>query len=136
MRHKPAPYFLWWILLALLFCSLPAFAVTIEKPLPDQTQEARARHIFTELRCVVCEGQALADSDTELARQMRLKVRDMVSSGSDDNEVLDYFTEHYGASVRMSPPIKSRYVFIWLAPAFILLASIIILVHMTRRKPV
>ena len=133
MSNKPVPYLFWWILIAVAFCALPLFAATIEPPLKDPAQEARALHLFDELRCVVCAGQSLADSDTALAGQMRTHVRNMVRSGQNDEAILDYFTQTYGPSVRMSPPFSGSNAIIWLTPLLLLLFGAGVLWRLSRR---
>ena len=133
MSNKPFPYLFWWILIAVAFCSLPLFAASIEKPLPDLRQEQRARALFGELRCVVCAGQALSDSDATLAVQMRGKVRSMVAEGQSDAAILSYFTDTYGPSVRMSPPFAGMATIIWLTPPLLLCMGLWFILRMRRR---
>ena len=134
MSHKPIPYVFWWLLIAAMFCALPLMAATIERPLPDATQESRARALFGELRCVVCAGQSIADSDTTLATQMRAHVREMVGEGNTDAQVLEYFTDHYGVSVRMSPPLHGDGAWIWAIPLLLLALGAGVLWHTQRGR--
>jgi cytochrome c-type biogenesis protein CcmH len=107
--------------LALLFLlCVPAFAATIERPLPDPALERQAQHLFAELRCVVCEGQALAESDAALARQMRSEIRDMVAGGKSENDVLDYFRARYGDRILLNPPLGRATALLWLGPVLLL----------------
>lgn len=100
-----------------------AHAASIERPLADAAQEETARHIFSELRCVVCEGQSLSDSDATLAAQMRAHVRELVAEGKTEPEVLDYFRTRYGEQILMTPPVEGTTALLWLAPLMLLTAG-------------
>jgi cytochrome c-type biogenesis protein CcmH len=108
--------------LALMVCLWVglAQAATIETPLPDAAQEAQARALFRELRCVVCEGQAVADSDAVLAAQMRAQVRLLLAEGKTPDHVLIYFRERYGDEILLTPRLQSHTALLWLAPLLIL----------------
>lgn len=104
--------------------STAALAITLDTPLPDAAQEAQARVIFEELRCVVCEGQSLAESNAALAVQMRVHVREMVHAGKREPEILAFFRERYGDTILMQPPVTVRTVALWLSPfAFLMLGG-------------
>jgi cytochrome c-type biogenesis protein CcmH len=90
--------------------------VTVEQPIKDPAQERIAQAVFHALKCVVCEGQALSESDAPLAHQMREEIRRMVAQGKSKAEVLDYFTARYGQEVLLSPPLSTSTVLLWLAP--------------------
>ncbi len=110
-------------LLTLLCLSIasPAFAASIERPLPDAAQEQQAEAVFHELRCVVCEGQSVADSDATLAAQMRAEVRTRIAAGDTPDAVLAYFKANYGAQILMTPPLESSTALLWLAPLLLLI---------------
>lgn len=134
MSHRPFPYLFWWILIAVAFCSLPLLAAPVDSALADPQQEQRAQALFGELRCVVCAGQSLADSNATLAVQMRAHLRGMVAEGQSDAQVLQYFTETYGPSVRMAPPFAGVASIIWLTPGIVLLIGILILWRLSRKR--
>ena len=98
-----------------------AAAAIIEQPLQDPTQEQTARTIFHDLRCVVCEGQSLAESDAPLAGQMRAHVRSLVAEGKSPDEIRDFFRARYGEQILMRPPVGGRTALLWLAPLLLLL---------------
>lgn len=125
-------------LLTLLFCLAAhgAFAVTIEQPLADPAQEATAQATFRELKCVVCEGQALGESDAPLAQQMRAEVRGMVGEGKSEAEVLAFFRAHYGERILLNPPVEPVTFLLWLMPLILLLVGAgILLGHVKRGRP-
>lgn len=113
MRHS------FLTLTLLLFANL-AQAASIEQPLADTQQEQMAREIIGDLRCVVCEGQSLADSDAALARQMRAQVRKRIADGESRSEVLAFFRSHYGDEILMQPPLHKQTLLLWLAPLLLL----------------
>ncbi len=124
---------------SIIFCcalliSIAAHAVTIETPLPDASQERTARALFTELRCVVCEGQSVADSDAVLAAQMRAQVREQVAAGKSRAEILAFFRERYGEHILMTPPLNPSTILLWFAPLILILFGIVALRRVTTTK--
>lgn len=109
-----------WLLLAALVISAPAFAITVEKPLPKAEQERRAQHIFAALKCVVCEGQPLAESDAELAIDMRHTIREKVARGESTQTIIGYFEARYGEAILMRPPVSQHTLPLWLMPLLLL----------------
>jgi cytochrome c-type biogenesis protein CcmH len=107
----------------------------VEIPLQDQAQEQRARDLFRELRCEVCAGQSIADSNAPLAQDMRITVRNKVASGDTPEEVLDFFAQRYGESILMRPPLSASTAPLWLAPLFVaLLGAWFIMRYFSRKK--
>ncbi|WP_069187545.1 cytochrome c-type biogenesis protein [Pararhodospirillum photometricum] len=96
--------------------SLPALAVQPDEILPDPTLESRAREISQGLRCVVCQSENIDESNADLARDMRLRVRSLLTEGRSNDEVVGYMVERYGDYVLMKPPFKTTTVFLWLGP--------------------
>jgi len=124
-------------LLALaLMLATPAAAVLPDEMLPDAAQEARARAISKDLRCVVCQNQSIDDSDAPLARDLRVLVREQIARGSSDAEVRDYVVARYGNFVLLKPPMEGDTLLLWLGPFAILLLGGAGLIFWQRRKPV
>ena len=97
------------MLLAALFFSLPlAYAVQPDEMLKDPALESRARHLSAQLRCMVCQNQSIDDSDAELARDLRLLVRERISAGDSDGQVLDYLVSRYGEFVLLKPAFPAQ----------------------------
>jgi cytochrome c-type biogenesis protein CcmH len=94
----------------------PAQAVLPDEVLDDPALEARARAISIELRCVVCQNQSIDDSDAEIARDLRLLVRERLVAGDSDEQVLDYIVARYGDFVLLRPPWQPNTYMLWLAP--------------------
>jgi len=94
----------------------PAQAVLPDEVLDDPALEARARAISTELRCVVCQNQSIDDSDAEIARDLRLLVRERLVVGDSDKQVMGYIVARYGDFVLLRPPWQPNTYTLWLAP--------------------
>lgn len=121
------------LLLVVLF-AFPAHAVEPSEILKDPALEARARDIGRQLRCVVCQNQAIDDSNAEVAAVMRRAVRERLSAGDSDAQVFDYMVARYGDYVLLKPPFKPATLVLWLgAPLVLLLAGGALLFAARRR---
>lgn len=105
--------------LALLAAS-PVAAVLPDEMLPDAVEEARAREISKELRCVVCQNQSIDDSDAPLAKDLRIVVREQISMGRSNEQVISYVSERYGDFVLLKPPVKPSTWLLWAGPFLLL----------------
>ncbi len=126
------------LLLALpLLLAGPALAVRPDEILPDPALEARARDISTGLRCLVCQNQSIDDSDAELARDLRLIVRERLVAGDSDAEVREFLVARYGEFVLLNPVFAPHTLLLWIAgPAALLVGGIAILFVVRRRRDV
>ena len=122
-----------WMMLAALLISAPAFAITVEKPLAQAQQERRAQHIFAALKCVVCEGQPLAESDAVLAIDMRHSIREKVARGESMQTIIGYFEARYGEAILMRPPVAPHTLPLWLMPLVLLCIGLGIFWRNVRR---
>jgi cytochrome c-type biogenesis protein CcmH len=122
-------------LLALLIASATAHAVDPGEMLPDPALEARARHISQELRCLVCQNQSIDDSNAELARDLRLLVRERLAAGDSDAQVLAFIEARYGEFVLLRPRLTPHTALLWSAPLLLLLAAAIVLLRRARSCP-
>jgi cytochrome c-type biogenesis protein CcmH len=124
------------LLLALVFCLAPlaAGAIQPDEVLADPEQEARAREITRELRCVVCQGESIDESNASIARDLRLLVRERIVAGDSDAEVQEAVVSRYGEFVLFRPPFTWGNAALWLAgPAFLLLGGALAFVFIRRR---
>lgn len=121
------------VLLAVLLFAGAASAVTIEPRLADAAQEDVAQRVIAQLNCVVCEGQALADSDATFAREMRAEIRRMAEEGQSETAILHYFEQRYGARILLTPPLEGSTALLWLAPALFVLGGGALLWRNRRR---
>ena len=127
-------------LLVVLF-SGPVFAVSAVEQLDDPALEARARVIFKELRCLVCQNQSIDESDAGLAQDLRLLVRERLVAGDDDAAIVDYIVSRYGDFVLLDPPFKPSTYVLWLGPLVFLVfgaagAAVFLRRHGSRTAPV
>jgi cytochrome c-type biogenesis protein CcmH len=113
-------------LLALLFSILaaPAVAQYVDQPLSDPVLEKRAQGLHKEIRCLVCQNQAISDSNAHLARQLRVIVRERLEAGDNNDDVKSYLVERYGDWVLMRPPLNASTLILWIAP-FVILAFVL-----------
>ena len=102
------------VLLAAVFCM--AAASDPAERLPDPGQEARARAIFAEVRCLVCQNESIDDSQAELAGDLRRLVRDQIRAGKSDGQVKAYLTDRYGEFVLLKPAFSWGNAALWGAP--------------------
>ena len=121
-------------LLAALLSPNAAFAVQPDEILKDAGLEARARDLSRELRCMVCQNQSIDDSEAPLARDLRLLVRERLVKGDSDRQVLDFLVARYGEFVLLKPPLRLHTLLLWSLPPLALLAGIVGLFVMARRR--
>ena len=123
------------ILLAVFLLALvtPALAVQPDEMLKDPKLEARARSLSAGLRCMVCQNQSIDDSNAGLARDLRILVRERLTKGDTDAQVLDYLVKRYGEFVLLKPRIEWHTALLWSTPLVILLIGIFWLLAMARR---
>ncbi len=110
-------------LLCIGFLPSPVGAVLPDEVLPDPVLEARAREISQELRCVVCQNQSIDDSNADLARDMRVLVRDRLVAGDTNDQVKEYLVARYGNFVLLRPPVQTDTLLLWLGPVLFLFAA-------------
>ena len=91
--------------------------------LPDPRQEAEAKALMEELRCLVCQGQSIADSDAELAGDMRAMVRQRIAAGEEPEQVRGWLIQRYGNWVSYRPPVEPVTWPLWAAPILLLIAG-------------
>lgn len=99
----------------------PVFAVNPDEVLKDPALEARARHLSSQLRCMVCQNQSIDDSNAELAHDLRVVVRERIVKGDSDEDVLRYLVSRYGEFVLLKPRLTKETVLLWTAPGLLLL---------------
>ena len=119
---------------ALADSSLPPARLANEQ-LPDPRQEAKAKALMEELRCLVCQGQSIADSNAELAGDMRALVRQRIAAGESPEQVRSWLIERYGDWVSYRPPLEPVTWPLWAAPVLLLAAGAFLLrKRLVRRR--
>ena len=113
-----------FLFFALLLAPLPALAVDPSERLADPKLEQRARDLSANLRCMVCQNQSIDDSNADLARDLRLLVRERIVAGDSDEQVISYVVSRYGEFVLLNPRLSTKTLILWGAPAFLLLVGL------------
>ena len=122
-----------------LWCAVPAVAQTALPPLAytqlrDPDQERQARALMETLRCLVCQGQSIADSDADMAGEMRALVRQRVATGEPPRAVRDWLIARYGDYVSYDPPVSRATLPLWLAPLLLLAIGVVVARGSFRRR--
>lgn len=114
----------------------PALAVEPDEILDDPVLEARARELSKELRCLVCRNESIDESNAELARDLRILVRERMVEGDTDAEALAYIVDRYGEFVLLRPQASGSTLILWAAgPTLLVIALGVSLVYLRRRRP-
>ncbi len=100
----------------------------------DPSLQARFEQITHQLRCLVCQNESIADSNAELASDLRRQVREMLLAGQSDDAIFKFMTDRYGEFVRFNPPLEAKTLFIWGAPFAMLLLGVFIVYRIVRNR--
>jgi cytochrome c-type biogenesis protein CcmH len=119
-------------ILGAVFCI--AAAADPSERLPDPGQEARARAIFAEVRCLVCQNESIDDSQAELAGDLRKLVRDEIKAGRSDDQVRAYLVSRYGEFVLLKPAFSLGNAALWGAPFMVVVVGLALLVANLRKR--
>ncbi|MBZ9850847.1 cytochrome c-type biogenesis protein CcmH [Mesorhizobium sp. CA14] len=122
------------VLLLALFFAGAAQAVKPDEVLQDPALEARARVLSEGLRCMVCQNQSIDESDADLARDLRVLVRQRLLAGDTDQQVMDYIVSRYGEFVLLKPRFSLRNALLWGTPVLLLIAGGIFIVFSARSR--
>jgi Uncharacterized protein involved in biosynthesis of c-type cytochromes len=112
----------------------PAWAAEPSEMLEDPVQEKRAESLGRNLRCLVCQSESIEDSNADLARDLRVIVRERISMGESDDEVMKFVVDRYGDYVLLKPPFKLTTLVLWLGPFAFLVAGLGAAVAFYRRR--
>ena len=125
-----------FLLLFLVFLApLPAFAVNPDEVLSNPVLEQRARNLSAQLRCMVCQNQSIDDSNAELARDLRVLVRERLANGDTDDQVIDYVVSRYGEFVLLKPRLSAKTMVLWATPVLLLLVGGVAILVFVRTRP-
>lgn len=119
----------------LLYIPSLIFASTIEVyQFNDPDQEALYQSLIVELRCLVCQNQSIAESNAELAQDMRRKTYELIIAGKSEREIMDFMAERYGDFMLYRPPMKPMTWLLWFGPAIVLIVGFVFAVRFIRRQ--
>lgn len=122
-------------LLALLLLALAGTALALDPfEFKDAEEEARFRALSHELRCVMCQNQSLADSNAQIAGDLRRQVLELIRQGKSDREVKDFLVERYSEFVLYKPPVTPATWLLWFGPLVILLGGAVVVFLAIRRR--
>jgi cytochrome c-type biogenesis protein CcmH len=128
-HHVPA------LVLALTLIATPLLAVQPDEVLSDPALEARARTLSKDLRCLVCRNENIDDSNADLARDIRLLVRERLVAGDTDAAAMAYIVDRYGEYVLLNPTSKGANLILWIAgPAMLLLGGGVAVAYIRKRR--
>ncbi len=121
--------------LFIFFNVAAAHAVLPEEMMKNPQQEQRARDISAGLRCLVCQNQSIDDSNASLAKDLRLIVRERITAGDNDTQVVDYIVSRYGNYVLLKPPFQMDTALLWFLPFVLLLLALVVAFNYVRQQP-
>ena len=124
-----------WLALILCLLAAPAGAVEPDEVLDDPVLEERARELSKGLRCLVCRNESIDESNAELAKDMRILVRERLTAGDSDDEVIAFLVDRYGEFVLLTPTATGANLALWLAgPAMLLVGGGVAIAHLRKRR--
>jgi cytochrome c-type biogenesis protein CcmH len=124
-----------WLTLLFLALNLTLAYANEAQPASNNPElEARMMRIASELRCLVCQNQTIADSHADLAVDLRGQVRELLQKGQSEQQVIEYMTARYGDFVLYRPPFKSTTVLLWVGPGAMVVIGLFVLVRVLRRR--
>lgn len=122
------------ILALLLLLPMAAWAISPDELLADPAEEARARAISKLLRCVVCQSESIDESNAEIAKDLRLLVRDRIRAGDSDTQVIDYVVDRYGEFVLFRPRMTALNAPLWFGGPVLLVFGAVLVAAVLRRR--
>jgi len=133
----PRPFSLAGLLMAgLLLWSFSVAAVEPDEILDDPALESRARDLSAGVRCLVCQNESIDSSNADLARELRLLIRERLVEGDSNQQVLDYLVDRYGDFVLLKPPVRPGTYLLWFGPAFLMIVGLgASVLYLRRRRP-
>ena len=123
-----------WTILPLMLATAAATQPLADTQLADPAKEAQASALMQTLRCLVCQGQSIADSDADMAADMRALVRERISAGETPDQVRQWLIDRYGDYVSYDPPLSAATAPLWIAPLMLIAIGIAVAAGSFRRR--
>jgi cytochrome c-type biogenesis protein CcmH len=121
-------------LMALVCSGAAALRAQVAQPLEDPQIEQRMKNLTQQLRCLVCQNETLADSQADLAQDLRREIREQMKAGKTDQEILSFLTQRYGDFVLYNPPVKAATYLLWFGPFLLLIVGTIVLFRYLKSR--
>jgi cytochrome c-type biogenesis protein CcmH len=122
------------VIVAALLCAQAALAIDKAPAFEDPAMQARYERLSRELRCLVCRSETIADSNAQLASDLRRQLRELIAAGKTDKEILQYMTDRYGDYVLYKPPLVPRTWLLWAAPLLLVIGGAAVAAVVIMRK--
>lgn len=136
-RHRvPLRHTEFLLAMVIAFLSLATFPARaqVAQPIEDPAIEARMKNLTKQLRCLVCQNETLADSQAQLAEDLRREIREQIKAGKSDQEILAYATQRYGDFILYNPPVKVTTYLLWFGPFLLLVIGSILLFRFLQQR--
>ncbi len=121
-------------LTAMLLFACAAAAGDAVPTITDPVTNKRAVHLAEQLRCLVCQNQSIADSNAELAVDLRRQINEQIAQGRSDGEIVDFMVQRYGEFVLYRPPLNAVTLLLWFGPVLLFAAGLTVLIYNLRRR--
>lgn len=122
------------IAIAIGFICIAPVRAQVAQPIEDPAIEARMKNLTKQLRCLVCQNETLADSQAQLAEDLRREIREQIKAGKSDQEILAYATQRYGDFILYNPPVKATTYLLWFGPFLLLVIGTIFLFRFLKQR--
>jgi len=123
------------LIVTALACAAPfAHAAEAVPTAQDPVAQSRAVKLSEQLRCLVCQNQTIAESNADLALDLRQQIREQIAAGKSDADIISYMTARYGDFVLYNPPFKATTILLWLGPALFLIGGLLVLGRVLRAR--
>ena len=130
-------FIIFFFIFLIQFFSSNSYTVEPNEILENQKQEFRARNISKNIRCMVCQNQSIDESNSPLAKDLRILIRNKIKDGKKDEEIYKFLTDRYGDFILLKPPFKLNTLALWLLPfVFVLIGIFIVFFHNKKSKKI
>ena len=119
---------------ALLSACIAPIHAQVAQPIEDPAIEARMKNLTKQLRCLVCQNETLADSQAQLAEDLRREIREQIKAGKSDQEIMAYATQRYGDFILYNPPVKTTTYLLWFGPFLLLVIGGVLLFRFIKQR--
>lgn len=125
-----------FLALTLALIAFASFSVGAQtaQPIEDPAIEARMKNLTKQLRCLVCQNETLAESQAQLAEDLRREIREQIKAGKSDREILAYATQRYGDFILYNPPVKATTYLLWFGPFLLLVIGSVLLFRFLKQR--